>query len=204
MKKQYIKYWALLLIFIFMMTGGKNIFKNVLLNFLTIQSSISDVNVDAVYLLGGPYISTLRHMNRAVELYKQGVVKRVYVYGSKSQSVYDPLKQRYLTRSEWVVNKMVSKGVCITDVTAFEINNRFFGTLSEARDFSKYVKSKNIKSVLLISSPYHTRRVKMAFTHYLSSSNVSVYVIPSKDYCSFIDLLFEFAKLIIYKIITLF
>lgn len=60
-----------------------------------------------------------------------------------------------------------------------ELPNRVGNTYGEAAATRAYVEAHGVRRVLVVTSPYHTRRALAAFRHALAASGVTVGVLPA-------------------------
>jgi len=156
--------------------------------------------VDSIYLLGGSPRSLELKFKTAAALYHDGVCKRILILSRPGKTEYSKLLGRNLTNDEWAILKLEKLGIPKIHVEAIPIENGFFGTLTEAKGISKLILERGYKSIILISSPYHTHRVKISFEKFLNNHDVAFYVQGSGERGSLKPLIREFIKLIIYKI----
>jgi len=155
--------------------------------------------VDAIYLLGGSQNSLEFKFKRAADLYHDGICKRILILHRPGKTEYSSLLRRNLTNDEWAILKLEELGIPKKNVEPIRIKKGFFGTLREAKGISRLIIKKEYKSIILISSPYHTHRVKITFEKFLKDHNVTFYVQGSDQRVSLMHFLVEFIKLKIYK-----
>jgi uncharacterized SAM-binding protein YcdF (DUF218 family) len=74
------------------------------------------------------------------------------------------------------------------------------GTYSEAKDISEFVIRDKYNSILLISSPYHTRRLKESFQSFIKDQNVTLYILASEEKVRLRDMVSEYFKLRVYQL----
>ncbi|HEX2958330.1 MAG TPA: ElyC/SanA/YdcF family protein [Chitinispirillaceae bacterium] len=171
--------------------------------YLTVSEELPEDKADALYILGGSTTSTERHIKKAVALYHQHKTDRILIFDSKAKCDYYPLLKRNLTRNEWVIKKLTTGGIPEDQIDIAPVKEIFFGTLSEARDVSRYLRAKKYKSVILLSSPCHSRRISETFCHYLKNSNIQMHIATSNDPFSFSETILEFIKVHVYRVIII-
>lgn len=152
-----------------------------------------------IYVLGGSQKSLKRRLKTAAELYHKGEARNILILSRPGITEYDPLLGRNLTNDEWSVKNLEKLGVNKEDIEPLPLKYGFFGTLTEAQEVSQEVVNKGYDVLILISSPYHTTRVRESFSKYLKDSGINVFVCQSDDYPHLWGLLFEYFKLILYK-----
>ncbi len=160
-----------------------------------------DTCADALYILGGSEKSVNNHINTAINRYHSGATRRIIFFNSTAKEEYDPALGRNLTKNEWITKQLIKGGVPRNSIRIMPFREGLFGTLSEARTVSEYVKAKDYASIILVSSPGHTRRVSLCFGHYFKGKNISMYIEHSKDPFYFREMVLEFFKLQVYRVI---
>jgi len=174
--------------------------KKILTEYLCVPFSLPSDAADAIYVLGGSSMSTYNHLVRASYLYKSNKAEKIILFSKPSKSVYSPSLKRNLTENEWALEKLKTMGVSDSVVILFEVSEGFFGTMSEAEALSHYFVEQNYKSVILLSSPCHSRRVENSFRYYMKSSPIKIYIQGSKDRFYMRELIWETLKVQIYKL----
>ncbi len=155
--------------------------------------------VDVVYILGGSQKSLKLKFKTAADLYHKGICKKILFLSQAGITEYNSLLQRNLTNNEWAILNMVNLGIPKKNIKPIDLKEGFFGTYSEAKGISALLKEKKYKSILLISAPYHTRRVKISFNSFLQDQDVSVYVQGSGEKLFLRYFIIEFIKLKVYQ-----
>ncbi|OPL11554.1 MAG: hypothetical protein AVO38_15770 [delta proteobacterium ML8_D] len=155
--------------------------------------------VDAIYILGGSQTSLEAKYKTASDLYQKGICKRIWILSRPGKTEYSVSLDRNLTNNEWSVLKFAEFGVPPECIEPIKIDEGFFGTFTEAKGISSLMKKQGHKSLLLISSPYHTHRLKISFDKFLQNHHVALYVQESDGHALLRDLLVEFAKLKVYQ-----
>jgi len=162
-----------------------------------IDSFIQRKNV--IYVLGGSGNSLERRFEVAADLYRQGLSHEVLVMSRPGITSYDPIVGRNLTNDEWSINKLVELGVTKSDIRFTNIEQGVFGTLRESKQIADLVVAGGYRSLILVSSSYHTRRVWLCFEKWVRGRNVELYVYRSNEPDRLIVLLLEYAKLFFYR-----
>jgi uncharacterized SAM-binding protein YcdF (DUF218 family) len=157
-----------------------------------------------VYVLGGSPRSTYKHLITASDLYKKKKTSCILLFKKNAKTEYDPILHRNLTNNEWEIRYLKKWGVPDSAIKIIPIHEKFFGTLSEAQDLSNYFIRSNYKSVILVSSPCHSRRVSNSFRHFLKSSGIEISVQGSDDPFYMRELIFETIKVQVYKAVMVF
>jgi uncharacterized SAM-binding protein YcdF (DUF218 family) len=168
------------------------------------QKLPENTKADALYILGGSFLSTINHIETAVRLYKEGVTKSILIFNTSSGTKDKILFEDSSVCDKWEISSLEEYGVLRSDIECVPVKEGFFGTLSEAHDISKYLLENNYKSVILLSADCHTRRVFDAFSHFLKATDVQIYSTSSKAPFFFREMTIETVKVTVYKVILLF
>lgn len=123
-------------------------------NFLVINAPPE--KVDGIKVLGG---DPERYIY-GVELYQKGFGSRLMLSLNEE---FNPLLRR--TNSEIVKEFALAQGIPKSNVNIFSTSS----TYEEAETTRKLIDEKEIDSLLLVSSPFHMRRVSMTFNRVLDS-----------------------------------
>jgi uncharacterized SAM-binding protein YcdF (DUF218 family) len=155
--------------------------------------------VDAIYVLGGAQCSLGFKFRTAAELYQKGISKKIMFLSRPEITEYSSLLGRNLTNDEWAIWKLEELGIPKNNVEPVSVSKGFFGTLTEAKCLSKLCISRGYKTILLISSPYHTHRVRISFEKFLKDRGIGIYAVGSHERVSLTELSIELFKLKIYE-----
>lgn len=156
-----------------------------------------------IYVLGGSQESLRSRFKTAARLYQKVAVHKIVILDRPGIAEYDPSLERNLTNNEWAIKRLEELGVQKKDIESISIANGLFGTLNEARGVSQEVTNKGYDALILVSSPYHTARVRETFAKYLHDKKVEIFIYGSDDHPCLLDLLIEYFKFIVYKNILL-
>ncbi|HET6459790.1 MAG TPA: YdcF family protein [Nitrospirota bacterium] len=156
-----------------------------------------------IYVLGGSETSLEYRFIAAADLYKKNAAPIVLILSKTGITEYDPRLGRNLTYDEWSVKRLGELGVPKGNIEPLSVKYGLFGTLAEARGVSQEVMSRGDDVLILVSSSYHTARVRETFSKYLSDKNIKVFIYGSDDHPPLWGLLVEYFKLILYKYILL-
>lgn len=157
---------------------------------LTISVELPDYKADILYILGGSVKSMSYHIKTASAIYKTGSADKILYFNTKNNK-----------RNKKTERMLQNAGVSESDIEPLTVKNGVFGTMSEARAIADYMRRNSYKSIILVSSPCHTRRVKFSFTKYLKPAGVSIYIKGSEDKFAAREMILEHIKLKIYMLI---
>jgi len=156
-----------------------------------------------VYILGGSQKS-LRHKIRTVgRLYGEGLVRKVLVLHAPGITEYSPALGRNLTNDEWMLRRLESEGVPSADVEWIAAPPSLFGTFGEARAVSRFVRTRGVRRLALVSSRHHLERAWITFSHFLRDDRCELYTYGSAEWAGGSELLAELFKLGFYKYLLL-
>ena len=110
---------------------------------------------DAIFVLGGSstYIERTR---KAAELFKSGVSDKVFLTDDGTRGGWSKTENRNPPFVELAKKELVKNGVPAEKIEI--LAPQVTGTIYEARLLSETVKNKNLDSVSIVTSAYHTRR----------------------------------------------
>lgn len=115
---------------------------------------------DAIFVLGGS-AAYIERNQKAAALYKQGVAPKILLTNDGIKGGWDKKEQRNPYYVERARRELIGQGV---PENAIEIlPGTVGGTEDEAKLFAETAREKDLKSVLLVTSAYHTRRTLWTF-----------------------------------------
>jgi len=120
---------------------------------------------EVVVVLGGGGGSRLR---KGLELYEQGIVAGLVLVDEK---------EKY-----WDTRLARQCPDCKAGGTPLTILTGSINTLTDARLVYEYCMAKDIKKLLVVTDPYHTRRASLAFNRQFAGSGIKVTTLSSGDY----------------------
>jgi uncharacterized SAM-binding protein YcdF (DUF218 family) len=125
---------------------------------LIVEKSID--KADAILVLSGSS-TYLERTQKAAEVFKTGVAPKIFLTDDGSQGGWDKREQRnpfFAERARW---ELIKQGV---PEDAIEILPGVVeGTQDEAVLTERTLRERNLRSILLVTSPYHTRRTLSTF-----------------------------------------
>ncbi len=133
--------------------------------------------VDALFVLGG---GSLHRGDAAVDLYMDGFVKKVYCSSGNYSAELLALGMEYYESEVCRIN-VIRNG--IPDSNAFAIKAAT-STFEEADTILGLCKAQNIRSCIVLSSKFHTRRVKKVFKKRFEEAGIKTIIrgAPSLTY----------------------
>jgi uncharacterized SAM-binding protein YcdF (DUF218 family) len=128
---------------------------------------------DAIFVLGGSS-AYLERTQKAAELYKNGRAPKIFLSNDGLQSGWNGALKRNPFFVEYAQWELIKQGV---PAEAIEILPGIVeSTHDEAVLLEKTLKEQNLKSILLVTSGYHTRRTLRTFEKVLLDNNDSIQI----------------------------
>jgi uncharacterized SAM-binding protein YcdF (DUF218 family) len=114
------------------------------------------------------------------DLYKRGLAPAVFLTSEEPPDGYGLLKERGLHYPENVdLLLMVLRGLGVPDAALLEGHRRITSTYDEAILVKALVEKHGFGSVILVTSPAHSRRVWMTFKKALREEDCRIYMVPT-------------------------
>ena len=126
---------------------------------------------DVILVLGGSS-TYIERTQKAAQLYKQGSAPKVWLTDDGMRGGWNKIEQQNPRFVELARNSLIEQGV---PPEAIEIlQPQVSGTIYEAEVLRQKTGEGNLKSVLLVTSAYHTRRALWIFQKVLADKNVEI------------------------------
>jgi uncharacterized SAM-binding protein YcdF (DUF218 family) len=154
--------------------------------------------MDVVYVLGGTPYSLRAKFKTASELIREGRAARVLVLSQQTATAFSPALGRNLTANEWAVKTLGAFGVSADAIDFVAVKDGFFGTWSEAKALSRIVRERGYRRLILVTSPYHSRRVWESFSRTVERPDTSLFLHLSDESSYRRHLFPEYVKLLFY------
>lgn len=126
---------------------------------------------DAIMVLAGSS-TYIERTQQAAELYKKGVSSKILLTDDGGLSGWSQKEQRNIPYPELAKRELISQGVPQDSIEM--LPGQIDGTIYEAKLFSKVAEERNYKSVLLVTSAYHSRRAMWTFERVLEENDLKV------------------------------
>lgn len=123
--------------------------------------------VEAIFVLSG---SPFDRANAAANLYKKGLAPTVITVGRNIPHDFKAFGLE-VYESQLTKNQLINEGV---DSTAIIVIPEGTSTMEEAEIILKYSLKHNLNSVIIVSSDFHTRRVKQVFKKMFEKEAIEV------------------------------
>jgi uncharacterized SAM-binding protein YcdF (DUF218 family) len=154
-----------------------------------------------VYVLGGTPESLQAKFVVAAGLLKDGRATRVLVLNQRGAMEFSPVLGRNLSANEWALARLGELGVPADAIGLVDVEQGFFGTWSEARSLPPFVRQRGYRTLILVTSAYHSRRAWESFAASSERFREDLYVHLSDEPVHLRDLVPEYLKLQLYRIL---
>lgn len=125
---------------------------------------------DAILVLGGAH-TYLERTQKAAELYKNGTAAKIYLTDDGEQAGWSHVEQRNPWFVELARNSLIAQGVAAENIEI--LSPKVSGTIYEARILAEKAQRASLKSILIVTSAYHTRRALATFERAFAEDNLS-------------------------------
>ena len=129
---------------------------------------------DAILILSGSSVY-LERTQKAALVYKQGVAPRVLLTDDGGRAGWLRAEQRNPKFVELARNNLIARGVPPENIEILAA--QVSGTIDEAEALRVKIKQANWKSILIVTSAYHTRRSLWTFEKILEDENVQIGIV---------------------------
>ena len=126
---------------------------------------------DAILILGGSSVY-IERTQKAAELYKLGISDKILLTDDGIRGGWSRTEKRNPPFADIARNELIKQGVPAENIEILQ--PQVTGTIYEARILADAVKSKNLDSVLIVTSGYHTRRAFWICDKILRENNLEI------------------------------
>ncbi len=126
---------------------------------------------DAIFVLAGS-ANYIERNTEAARLYKLGVAPKILLTDDRNKGGWDNEKQRnpyFVERAKWL---LLENGVPESSIVI--LPDQITGTDDEATALGKHLQQNPYRSVLLVTSSFHTRRALWTFAHTVNGMNLTI------------------------------
>lgn len=135
--------------------------------FLIVEKPLE--KADAIFVFGGSSVY-IERTRKAAELFKQGVSNKIFLTDDGTRGGWSKVEQRNPSFVELAKNELIEQGVPSENIEI--LRPVVSSTFDEANLLTDTIKAKNPKSVLLVTSAYHTRRAFWICEKVLRENNI--------------------------------
>jgi len=117
----------------------------------------------------------------AADAYKDGLAPRLYISREELPDGYGLLEEMGLNYPKKVdLLAMLLKELGVPETAILTSDSIVKSTIEEAQTVRKEVEKRGLRSLIIITSPTHTRRSWLTYRHVFEDSDVRIHVLPSK------------------------
>lgn len=131
---------------------------------------------DVILVLSGSTVFKERVTKASVE-YQKGISEKVLLTDDGGHAGWSPKEQKNPKFVELARRELIIRGVAGEDIEILE--SEVTGTIYEAQVLAKALRKNNWRSVLIVTSPYHTRRSLDTFTEVIGDKSVRVGIVST-------------------------
>jgi uncharacterized SAM-binding protein YcdF (DUF218 family) len=128
-------------------------------------------SADAILILSGSH-TYVERTQKASEIFRKGIAPKIYLTDDGEQAGWSKVEKRNPSYVELARNSLISQGVPAGNIEILE--PQVTGTIYEARILSEKAKAANLRSVLIVTSAYHTRRSLATFQKIFDENNQTI------------------------------
>lgn len=128
-------------------------------------------NADAIIVLSGSAVYKER-TRKAAELYKQGVSPRIFITNDGERAGWSQTEKTNPPFVELEQRELIANGVLPDAITV--LPGEVSGTDQEAKALAMEIDARPIKSLLIVTSAYHTRRALWTFDKFLAGRGIEI------------------------------
>lgn len=128
-------------------------------------------HAEAIVILGGSSVY-LERTRRASGLFENGVAPKILLTDDGERAGWSRTEQRNTPFVELAKSELIAQGVSPESIEI--IKPAGSGTIYEAEELQKIAAERNLKTVLLVTSAYHTRRALWIFERVLAKDDIEI------------------------------
>jgi uncharacterized SAM-binding protein YcdF (DUF218 family) len=133
---------------------------------------------DAIAVLSG---SVPDRILEAIDIYKQGYAPLIILTKEEKAAGYDELLSLGIKIPEgYDLNQMIALKLGVPATSIIIIDERVNSTYSEERVLYDFLKKRDLKSLILVTSKYHTTRATKLFKLVMDGEKIKLITRPSK------------------------
>lgn len=126
---------------------------------------------DAILILGGSS-TYIERTQKAALVYKQGIAPKIILTDDGARAGWSRTERRNTPFVELAKQSLIAQGVAEDNIEIITPNGS--GTIYEAQFLRDKLKETGWKSILIVTSAYHTRRSLWTFEREISDENIEI------------------------------
>lgn len=136
---------------------------------LIVEKSLE--KADAILVLGGSS-TYVERTNAAAELFKKGAAAKILLTDDGENAGWSKTEKRNPLYVELALQNLTANGVAQENIEILQ--PEVSGTIYEARVLAEKTKTDNLRSILIVTSAYHTRRSLQTFERHFAKVDLPV------------------------------
>lgn len=129
---------------------------------------------DVILVLGGSSVY-LERTQKAALVYKQGAAPKILLTDDGGRTGWSRKEQRNPLFVELAEQSLIAQGVPAENIETLKLKGS--GTIYEAQLLRDKIKESDWKSILIVTSAYHTRRSLWTFEREIADENIKIGVV---------------------------
>lgn len=129
---------------------------------------------DVILVLAGSSVY-LERAQKAAEIYRQGIAPKILLTDDGGKTGWSRAEQRNIPYVEMARRSLVAEGVPDQSIEACQPDNS--GTIYEAQIVKEKARENAWKSILIVTSAYHTQRSLTTFEKVFAGENVEIGIV---------------------------
>ena len=125
---------------------------------LIVEKSLE--RADAILILAGSSVY-IERTQKAAEIFKQGIAPKIILSDDDEKTGWSRVEKRNIPYVELAQRNLIAQGVPAGNIEIIKPVGS--GTIYEAQLFKETAAQENLKTILLVTSAYHTRRTLWTF-----------------------------------------
>jgi uncharacterized SAM-binding protein YcdF (DUF218 family) len=163
---------SVILVLLFVLWSARSLILTGLGNWLVVSDNPG--KADVIVVLSG---DSSTRAPQGADLYRRGVSRRLLAIGCEVPSALQSLDVK-LTAAQLTAMDLRRRGVSEDAIAV--VTSTGTSTWEEAEYTRTYAKQHGLRSVVVVTSKFHTRRSKLTFERALRGTGVRVYAVPSR------------------------
>jgi uncharacterized SAM-binding protein YcdF (DUF218 family) len=143
-----------------------------LANHLIVEKALE--RADAILILSGSGVH-LERSQKAALIYKQGVAPKILLTDDGERAGWSSVERRNPKFVELTRNNLIAAGVAPEHIEI--LPGQVSGTIDEVEVLRRKIEQTGWKSVLIVTSPYHTRRSLWIFDKVLNNHGAQIGIV---------------------------
>ena len=129
---------------------------------------------DAIIVLGGSSVY-LERTQKAALVYKEGIARKTLLTDDGEKTGWSRSEKRNIPYVELAQRSLIAQGVPVENIEIIKPDGS--GTIYEAQIVREKARANDWKSILIVTSAYHTRRALQTFEKTFANDNIEIGIV---------------------------